>query len=146
MLQGSGILCTMLQRWVAKLDEYGTQATSGTLKISGPDQHHFNSYPDTRRLLTWCGSGTGFSLWCGSVSLSDFQFHADPDSDPVPRQGDANLRPLVYRPSTAPFWTTTHPLLAPRALHCSVLNLRSSWCGSGSCFPKWGGSRSATLE
>jgi hypothetical protein len=29
MLQGSGILCTMLQRWVAKLDEYGTHAATG---------------------------------------------------------------------------------------------------------------------
>ena len=26
---GSGLLCTFLQRWVAKLDEHGTAATSG---------------------------------------------------------------------------------------------------------------------
>jgi hypothetical protein len=40
-----------------------------------------------------------------------FHFNADPDPalhlnadpDPATHQGDANLRPLVYRPSRAPF-------------------------------------------
>jgi hypothetical protein len=30
-------------------------------------------------------------------------FHSEEDSDPVPYQSDANLRPLVYRSSSAPF-------------------------------------------
>jgi hypothetical protein len=28
-----------------------------------------------------------------------FNFIANPDPDPAPNQGDANLRPLAYRPS-----------------------------------------------
>jgi hypothetical protein len=33
-----------------------------------------------------------------------FYFYADPDpASPPPHQSDANLRPLVFRPSTAPF-------------------------------------------
>jgi hypothetical protein len=30
-------------------------------------------------------------------------FNEDPDPDPAPHQSNANLRPLVYRPSRAPF-------------------------------------------
>ncbi len=33
----------------------------------------------------------------------DPAFHVNADSDPAPHQSDGNLRPLVYRPSTAPF-------------------------------------------
>ncbi len=47
------------------------------------------------RLLLWCGLGSAF--------------HFDPDTnpDPAPYQSNANPRPLVYRHSTAPFWTST---------------------------------------
>jgi hypothetical protein len=38
-------------------------------------------------------------------------FHFFVDQDLVTRQSDANLRPLVYGPSTAPFWATTVRLL-----------------------------------
>ncbi len=29
MLQGSGVLCTLIQRYVAKLDEYGSYCKAG---------------------------------------------------------------------------------------------------------------------
>ncbi len=35
-----------------------------------------------------------------------FDANLDPDTDPAPHQSDANLRPLVYRPSTAPLYMT----------------------------------------
>ncbi len=57
------------------------------------------------------------SLYCGLVfhfnadSDPAFHFNADPDlafhfnadPDPAAHQGDANLRPLAYRPSRPPF-------------------------------------------
>ncbi len=39
-------------------------------------------------------------------------FHLYADANPAPHQGDANLRPRIYRPSRAPFWATTPPLWA----------------------------------
>jgi hypothetical protein len=50
-----------------------------------------------------------------------FKFNADPDpalqfnADPIPYQGDANLRPLVYRPSRPLFYVFTLPLCASTA-------------------------------
>ncbi len=38
-----------------------------------------------------------------SVSYPDQTFHWNADSDPASHQNDTNLRPLVYRPSRAPF-------------------------------------------
>ncbi len=38
--------------------------------------------------------------------------YADLDSDPAPRQSDANLRSLVHIPSVAPFWAYIPPLWA----------------------------------
>jgi hypothetical protein len=43
---------------------------------------------------------------CGSASLNADPFptlYFYPDPDPAPHQSDAYLRPLVYRPSRAPF-------------------------------------------
>ncbi len=40
---------------------------------------------------------------------------------------DVNLRPLVYRPSPAPFWAAKPPLWASTALHGSILSLYSFW-------------------
>ncbi len=72
----------------------------------------------------------------------DPAFHFNPDPDPVPHQGDANLRPLVYRPTTVyvglhfepprpsfelqwpsavPFWASKDPKFR-------------LYCGSGSSF------------
>ncbi len=74
-------------------------------------------------------------------------FYADPDTtvyfdaDPAPRQSNANLRPLVYRPSMAPF--------EPLCLHCERLRPSKArfwsytapefwvWCRSRSGFWLW---------
>jgi hypothetical protein len=34
---------------------------------------------------------------------TDPNFHFNADPDPAPRQSNANLRPLIYRPSMTPF-------------------------------------------
>ncbi len=34
---------------------------------------------------------------------------SEPDPDPAPVQRDGNMRPLDYRPSTAPFLAYRHP-------------------------------------
>ncbi len=112
----------MLQRWVAKLDEYGTQATSGTLKIqvnytsvesSGPDPHHLDADPEPV-----------------------FHLDADPDSDPVPRQGDANLRPLVLNfDFDADADLDTDPAFDFDADLCPAFYCESG-SGFGSSFPK----------
>jgi hypothetical protein len=39
-----------------------------------------------------------------------FHFDAVPAPDPAPLKSDENLRPLVYRPSKAPFLASTPPL------------------------------------
>jgi hypothetical protein len=49
------------------------------------DPHHFHADPDPSFHFN---------------TNPTFHFNADPD--PVPHQSDVNLRPLVYRPSTAP--------------------------------------------
>ncbi len=61
---------------------------------------------------------------------SSFHFNADPDPticlnvdsdlDPAPHQSDANLRPLVYRFSKAPFWASAPPLWAFTTLNGSI--------------------------
>ncbi len=51
------------------------------------DPHHFNADPDPA-----------------------FHSSADPDPDPALHQSDGNLRPLVYRPSRAPFRASRPPL------------------------------------
>ncbi len=100
----------------------------------------------------FCGYGSDLSRRCRSGSGSDFYFDADPD--PVSRQSNAYLRPLVYRPSTAAYWASTPLLWASTALHLLHIELHSSWilplmririlfllwCGSGSCFSLWWGS------
>ncbi len=59
---------------------------------------------------------------------SSFHNDADPVPDPAPHQSDANARLLVYRPSTAPFWASTPPLLVFTTLHSSIfLNFHGSW-------------------
>ncbi len=55
------------------------------------DPHHFHAVPDPA-----------------------FPFNAYPD--PAPHQDDANLRPLVYRHSRAPYWASTPPLWTSTAL------------------------------
>ncbi len=49
----------------------------------------------------------------------DPAFHFNADPDPAPHEGDANLRPLAYRPSRPPLWAFTH-------LYGSNLSLQSS--------------------
>ncbi len=43
-------------------------------------------------------------------------FHSNAEPDPAPHQSDRNLRPLVCRPSRAPFWASKLPLWASAAL------------------------------
>jgi hypothetical protein len=38
-----------------------------------------------------------------------YHFNMDPNADPASHQGDANLRPLSYRPSRPPFRASTPP-------------------------------------
>ncbi len=57
-------------------------------------------------------------------------FIADLDPDPAPQQSNADLRPLVYRPSTNSgpyFWASIPALWTSTALHCSILSLHRSW-------------------
>ncbi len=70
---------------------------------------------------------------------ADPSFHFDSDlsptnhfdgnrySEPVPApyQNNAKLRPLVYRPSTAPFWAFAPPLLTSTTLHGSIMSLHT---------------------
>ncbi len=58
------------------------------------DPHHFNADPDPAFHFN---------------ADPDLVFHVnvDPDLDPDPHQGDANLRPLVYRPSRPSFGLRT---------------------------------------
>ncbi len=53
-----------------------------------PDPHHVDADPDP---------AFHFS------ADADLDFHFDADMDPAPYPSDANLRPLVYRPSRASF-------------------------------------------
>ncbi len=90
-----------------------------------------------------CGSGTLFvadpdqifSIWYGSGST--FHFDADPDAEPALHHRDANLRPLVFRhttasrPSIVPFYTSTAPEFWLRCESGSVFCVWL-WCGSGS--------------
>jgi hypothetical protein len=39
-----------------------------------------------------------FHLYVDPDPDQAFHFNVDPDPDPAPHQGDANLRPLAYRP------------------------------------------------
>jgi hypothetical protein len=50
----------------------------------------------------------------------DPAFHFNADPDPAPHEGDANLRPLAYRPSRPPFSASTD--LYGRGLQCFKLN------------------------
>jgi hypothetical protein len=74
-----------------------------SIKVANP--HHLRI---RIHLLYLCGSG------------SDCHFNAD--SDPA-HHSDINLRPLVYRPSRAPFLASMPSLLASVALHGSILSL-----------------------
>jgi hypothetical protein len=56
----------------------------------------------------------------------DQTYYFDADPDPVLHPSDANLRLLVYRPSTDPFWASTPPLKASTALYGSTLSLHRS--------------------
>ncbi len=49
-----------------------------------------------------------------------FHCNGDPDPDPASHQSDANLLPMVFRPSTASFWNSTSSLQALTALHSSI--------------------------
>ncbi len=70
---------------------------------------------------------------CESRGADPHGFDADPDppfhsnAEPVPifrlNGSDANLRPPVYRPFWASFWTSTLPLWATTSLHGSIMNL-----------------------
>ncbi len=76
----------------------------------------FQLFLPSARLIGFCntvylGGVHGIIRDCGSACLFSFHmadpdptfhFNADPDPDPTPRQNNTNLRPLVYRPSTAP--------------------------------------------
>jgi len=54
------------------------------------DLQHFNAEPDP-------------AFHYDADSDLALLFNEDPDPDPVPHQSNANLRPLVYRPSITPF-------------------------------------------
>ncbi len=53
-------------------------------------------------------NGPDLAVQLNAVPDPTFHFNADPDpdSDPTSHQIYANLRPLVYRPSKAPFWAS----------------------------------------
>ncbi len=61
------------------------------------------------RILIWIRH----SLWCGP----------NLDQDPASHQNNANLRPFVYRPCTAPFLSLHRSILS---LHGSILSLHGS--------------------
>ncbi len=87
------------------------------------DPHHFNADPD--------------QAFCFNADPDPaFHFIVDPNPypDPAPHQGDANLRPLAYRPSrslfwasTPLFWTSTPLFWTSTALQGSILSLESLW-------------------
>ncbi len=54
-----------------------------------------------------------------------FLFNANPDTAPL--QSEGNLRPLIYRPSRAPIWTSGPSLWASKALRGFNLSLQSFW-------------------
>ncbi len=62
--------------------------------------------------------------------IDESPFHCDADMDPdldsAYPQSDKNLWPLVYRPSTPPFWGSTTQLWVSKVLHGSSLRLHSS--------------------
>jgi hypothetical protein len=56
----------------------------------------------------------------GADAYPDPTSHSDADPDPAPNQSDVNLRPLVYRPSTAHFLSlcaVTESVHGPLWLH-----------------------------
>ncbi len=66
------------------------------------DPHHFHADP-----------GPSFHFHTDP----DLTFHFNADLDLVPHQSDANTRPLVYRPSTAPY-NAPRLQIGPPCLHC----------------------------
>jgi hypothetical protein len=60
------------------------------MRIAVP--HHFSADPDP-----------AFHLNANTDPDSEIHFKADPVPDPAFHQSDANLRPLIYRPSRDPF-------------------------------------------
>jgi hypothetical protein len=65
------------------------------------DPHHFNADPDP-------------SIHCNVGTDPTFHLNAGPDPDPAPHQSEANLQPLVYRPSRAPILAYTPTLYCKR--------------------------------
>jgi hypothetical protein len=63
--------------------------------VRGAEPHHFNAGPD-------------LSFHLNAAQDPTFHFNSDLDPD----QSDANLPPLVYRPSMTPF--------EPSLLHCEI--------------------------
>ncbi len=57
-------------------------------RVSNP--HNFNADPDS-------------AFHFNADPHPAFHFNAYQDLDPAPNQGDANLRPLAYKPSRPPF-------------------------------------------
>ncbi len=73
--------------------------------------------------VDWCWSGIGSRFRFDAYPNPSFHF--DADSDPRPHESDANLRPLVYKLSTAPLWAYKPLLWTSAALHSSILSLYS---------------------
>jgi hypothetical protein len=67
------------------------------------------------------------SFHVNAVPDMDTSFHINVNPDPAPHQSDANLRPLIYRASTAPFRAappaSTVSGHAPPKLHFEPLQL-----------------------
>ncbi len=86
-------------------------ALHGYLRVGDP--HHFNVDPDPA-------------------------FFSNLYPDPDPHQIDGNLRPPVYRPATASFWTSRHPLWASTSITALFWASKACkiWlkCGSSSSF------------
>ncbi len=100
------------------------------------DPHHFDADPDPSFHVDADPDPT-FHSDADPNPTSHFDVVPDPDAVPVPCQSDANLRPLVCKPSIAQFLAPMPPLWASTALYFSILSLRSSWIF---CFSVWRGS------
>jgi hypothetical protein len=92
------------------------------------DPHDFNADPDP-----------AFHFNADTDTYTAFHFDADPDHDPIPHLSDANLRPFIYGPSSAPF--------EPPGLHCACTRPSTAlfWVSKASEFWLWFGSGSSFL-
>ncbi len=69
------------------------------------DLHHFNVNLDQRPVL-WIRNDF-FRIWIRLFQIQNNAFHLNADPSPAPHKNDANLGPLVSKPSSTPFCVST---------------------------------------